>query len=253
MSNAKILFLDIETFPNLGWTWGKWDQTVLKFERETLIACYAAKWQHGKVFTAGLNDFSIRPSLSDKPLVVKLRDLLDKAEIVVTHNGNKFDLKVIRGAFVRNGISPPSPFKSVDTRALARRLFRFNSNSLDDLSALLNSERKIKTDFELWEACMKWEPKAWAKMRRYNARDVLLLEKLYKRFLPFIPSHPNVSIFAGVDGCPNCGSTRLHSRGVYVALSRQYQSFQCQSCGAWSRVARADHDRDSKYRTVAMQ
>ena len=40
----KVLLIDIETTPNLGWVWGKYEQDVLKFEKESYMLSFTAKW-----------------------------------------------------------------------------------------------------------------------------------------------------------------------------------------------------------------
>src|SRR6185369_15639239 len=128
------------------------------------------------VFSKALPDYTgYKPrSYDDKKLVLDLWKLLDEADIVVAHNGRSFDVKVCKGRFIYHGLQPPSPFKQVDTKELAKKVARFNSNKLDDLSSLLFNQKKIKTDFDLWEGCINGDPKAWADMVRYNEKDVVL-------------------------------------------------------------------------------
>ncbi len=44
---------------------------------------------------------------------------------------------------------------------------------------------------------MNKDPAAWKVMEKYNKQDVLLLEKVYDRLLPWIKSHPNHHLFNG--------------------------------------------------------
>ena len=54
----SILFLDIENAPNLGYVWGKYEQTVVKYEHESFMMAVAYKWQHQKrVYVKSLPDF----------------------------------------------------------------------------------------------------------------------------------------------------------------------------------------------------
>jgi DNA polymerase elongation subunit (family B) len=233
----RILFLDVETLPNRSYTWGKYDQNVVAFEQESCLATFAAKWLGEPVFAKALPDYKgyKAGSYDDSKLVNDLWNLMNEADIIVAHNGNSFDIKVIQGRFIFHKLTPPAPFKTVDTLTVARKIARFNSNKLDDLGELLGEGRKIKTDFDLWLGCINGDPNSWARMARYNKQDVVLLEHIYKRFLPWITNHPNVGI--GLDGerCPRCGGTNLQSRGYAVALTRRYKRFQCQDCGSWGR------------------
>lgn len=236
-SGPKILLFDLETLPHVGYTWGKWDQNVIKFVQETCIATYAAKWLgDGGVFGKKLNDYpGYKPnSYDDKKLVKDLWDLLDEADIVIAHNGADFDVKVCRARFLFHGMPPPSPFKVIDTKNIAKKVGRFSSNSLNDLANYLGFGSKIKTDFDLWLGCIAGDADSWNRMLRYNKQDVILLEKLYRRLMAWAGSHPNMTLYRDAD-CPKCGSKHVICRGVATLVTGQYQRYQCQDCGGWSR------------------
>jgi DNA polymerase elongation subunit (family B) len=240
LNKPKLLFLDIETFPNLGWTWAKYEQDVIKFKQETCIATFAAKWQHGPVFAKALPDYKgYKPgSYDDKKLVVDLHKLLDEADVIIAHNGVDFDVKVINARFLFHGLKPPSPYKVIDTKREVKKVARFNSNKLDDLGSLLGEGKKIKTDFDLWLGCIHGEKDSWDRMVRYNKQDVLLLEKVYLRLRPWIKSHPNLTVLNPEANCPKCESTRIQWRGTTVTATRKYARFQCQDCGGWGRATK---------------
>jgi predicted RNA-binding Zn-ribbon protein involved in translation (DUF1610 family) len=234
---AKILFLDIETLPNISYTWGKYEQNVIAFKQEGCIATYAAKWLGGKVFSKSLPDYKgYEPwSYDDSHLVADLWKLFDEAEIIVAHYGDSFDIKYSNARFIFHRLKPPSPYKTVDTKKVAKRVARFNSNKLDDIGELLGIGRKIKTDFSLWQGCMKGDKKSWSKMCRYNEMDVILLEKTYHQLLPWMKNHPNIGTITSEFCCPKCGSKALQSRGMAITSSMKYRRFQCQECGGWTR------------------
>jgi len=233
----RILFLDIETFPNVSYTWGKWQQDVIAFEKQTCIATYSAKWQGSDVFAKMLPDYKgyKAGSYDDKKLVKDLWHLLDDADIAVAHNGKDFDFRVITGRFLYHGMQPPSPYKIVDTKLVSSRVARFNSNALNDLGQHFGFGKKIKTDFDLWLGCMRGDPKSWRDMIKYNKQDVLLLEKVYKRFLPYIADHPSHAIYREEDVCPKCGSAALKSWGIVRTATRTYRRLKCMDCGGWAR------------------
>ena len=235
---AKILLLDIETLPNIGYTWGKYEQNVIKFTQETCIATYAAKWLDSKqVFARALPDYKgYKPgSYDDKGLCKDLWRLFDQADIVIAHNGKDFDTKVSQARFLVHGFPPPSPFKQIDTKLVARAVSRFNSNKLDDLAQNLGFGQKIKTDFSLWLGCIHGDKESWRKMVEYNKKDVLLLEKLYLRLQPWVTNHPNVATYNEKDSCPKCGCLKLWRRGYTITSTGRYQRLQCSDCGGWSR------------------
>lgn len=239
--SPRILLLDIETLPNLGWTWGKYEQNVISFEREICIATYAAKWLDGPVFAKAMPDYKgYKPgSYDDKKLLVDLQKLLDEADIVVGHKAQSYDVRVINARLLFHKIPPPSPYKVVDTLLSVRRVARFNSNKLDDLGKLLGEGKKLKTDFDLWLGCVNGDTKAWAKMVSYNKRDILLLERLYLRLLPWISNHPNLTLFDKDAKCPKCGSHKFQRRGYAVSATRRYQRIQCLDCTGWSKLSKS--------------
>jgi hypothetical protein len=234
---AKILFVDIETFPNISYTWGKYEQNVIAFKQEGCLATYAAKWLGGKVFSKSLTDYEgYEPwSYDDKALTLDLWKLFDEAEIIVAHNGDSFDIKVATSRFLLHKLPPPAPYKTVDTKKAVKRVARFNSNKLDDLGETLREGRKIKTEFSLWEGCMRGDKKSWSRMCRYNEQDVVLLEKLYHRVLPYIKNHPNIGTITRDFCCPKCGSKALESRGMGITQNVCYRRFQCRQCMGWTR------------------
>ena len=180
---ARVLFLDIETAPNLGFCWGKWEQNIIDFKRHWFMLSFSMKWQGERsAHTFVLPDFRgyVSNKEDDSRLVTKLWEVMDEADVIVAHNGDRFDVRKSNARFVTHGLTPPSPYKTVDTLKTARRVFRFSSNKLDDLGSQLQVGRKIDTGgIPLWKKCIENDPKAWAKMKRYNAQDVLLLERVY--------------------------------------------------------------------------
>jgi DNA polymerase elongation subunit (family B) len=229
----KILLLDIETAPNKVYVWGLWDQNVglNQIIEGGYTISWAAKW-YGKdeIFFSSLNEDS---KLS---MLRKIHSLLDKADAVVHYNGIKFDIPTLNASFLIAGMAPPSPYKQIDLLRTVKSQLRLPSNKLDYVSKMLKIGQKIKTDFDLWKDVMNNVPKAWEDMKTYNIQDVYLLEKAYKRLLPWIPNHANHNLYSeGVHVCPNCGSEHLQKRGTYPTAFGLYQRYRCSTCKKWSR------------------
>ncbi len=80
-------------------------------------------------------------------------------------------------------------------------------------------------------------------MIQYNKQDILLLEKIYKRFLPWITNHPNYGLYQGKQfACPNCGSKNLMRRGFAYTKVNIYQRWICRKCGAHSQSRKCERD-----------
>jgi len=236
----KILLLDIETLPMKVLVFGLYQEvtSMSHVKQDWTMACWCAKWLDSKeVMSDALPNYGDynKNKPNDTKIVSKLHKLLDEADVVVTQNGVRFDVSKIYAKFIEHGIKPPSPFKNVDTCKIAKSIFGFTSNKLDDIGKLLKVGRKINTGgFKLWNDCMEGDLKAWNKMVRYCANDVLLLEKVYKKMLPFMNKHPNRNCFSEVkNNCPKCGSDKIIQRGyIYQTLGKR-KRFQCKSCGGW--------------------
>lgn len=237
----KILLFDIETMSNRAYVWGKYEQDVIAYIQEGYILSWSAKWLGGKQVTKGLNDYPgyKAGSPDDAQLILELHSLINEADIVIAHNGDRFDVRKMNTRFVYHGLTPPEPYKTVDTLKVAKKNFAFNSNKLDDLGNFLGVGRKLKhPGFDLWLGCEAGDQSSWNLMKKYNKQDVLLLERIYLKLRPWITNHPNISILENKsDNCPSCGSHKLQSRGLGITRTGQYHRYQCQSCGAWSRGA----------------
>lgn len=231
----KILLFDEETAPSLGWYFDLWKEgNIVGTKIEWYMLSFAYKWYGEKrVHSFSLPDFKgYKPgSENDEALIKELWKLFNEADILIAHNGDKFDIKKANARFAYYNLPPPSPYKTVDTLKVAKKYFGFTSNKLDSLGDHLGYGRKVvHTGFNLWQGCMKGDPQAWKKMVEYNKRDVDLLEKIYKHFLPWIQNHPTMNF----NGCPNCGHTEMQRRGFNYLKKHTTQKLQCKKCRAWT-------------------
>jgi DNA polymerase elongation subunit (family B) len=239
MPDYKIAFVDIETAPNLGYTWGKYEQTVLAYKQERYMLSFAVRWAGSEnVEVHALPDWARfdKDKTDDRDLVAELWHVLNDADLIVAHNGDRFDLRVTNARFLAHGFPPPEPYKTVDTLKLARRNFFLNSNKLDDIAAMLGLGRKLEVGgIALWLACMAGDEAAWDKMKEYNKHDVVLLEAVYERLKPWHVSHPNIAIKQSDIACPVCASKDVQKRGYGYLVTYRVQRYQCKACGHWSK------------------
>ena len=247
MSNAKILILDIETAPNIAYVWGAWKQNVgqNQWVQKSHIMSFCAKWLDSDEVL-----YEENRSSDDRKIVRSLFNLLDQADIVVAHNGQKFDLPRIIGRGVIHGFTPPAPYHIVDTLLVARRELGLVSNTLanicEELGLSKKGAHKKFPGFELWLGCLRNDNEAWEEMKVYNIQDVLSLEEVYLRLRPYMKQHPNV--VRNEDGstvkCPKCGSEHIQWRGYYYTKAGMcYRRFVCMDCGGWGRVRFSEKDK----------
>lgn len=232
----KVLFLDIETRPMLAEVWGLRDQNIglnqvrsfggticvgLKWGHEKRVQFYS-EWQHGH-----------------EGMLAAVHKLWSEADAVCGYNSERFDLKKLRSEFCKAGMTPPPPTTSIDVYKTVRSEFGFDSNKLQHVAQILGVGSKLKHDgHELWSRVLDGCPKAQATMERYCIQDVRLLEKVYRRILPWIKNHPHLGFVSPV-ACGACGSHRTQKRGVRRTKASIIERVACQDCGSWQDGARA--------------
>lgn len=232
----KIALFDIETAPSLGYFWGKLYETdIIKVHSPWYMLCFSYKWLGtGRVHTHSLRDYpNYRRNLEDdRKLVGDLHRLFDEADILVAHNGDRFDIRKSNAKFLRYGLKSPSHYRSIDTLKIARKHFLFESARLDALGQYLGfGGKRPTTGFDLWQRVMKGEDKAWKQMEAYNRRDVELLEKVFNKLWPYASTGPNLAVYNNGDGCPRCQSTRVQGNGTRATNTRLYHRMRCLDCG----------------------
>ena len=241
----KILLIDIETSPNTVYAWGLWDQNIgLNQIIDTgSVLCFAAKW-------LGQDEIIFKSVYCNghRNMLRSVHALLSNADVVIHFNGTRFDIPILNKEFLLHGFLPPAPFKQVDLYKVARSRFRFASNKLDFISQALGFEGKVRhKGFELWVECMKGDPEAWKKVEEYNIGDIIQLEKIYGKFLPWISNHPSHGAFDGNSlVCTNCGSSNYNWRGWAVTKVMKYRRAQCKDCGYWLRSNKSDTPRGTE-------
>ena len=242
----KKLLLDIETAPNRVYSWGLWDQNIStnQIEEPGYTLCWAAKFLGER----GLRFASLQSS-SMKAMIIGIHSLLNEADAVVHYNGTKFDIPTLNKEFILLGLDPPSNYKEIDLLKVARARFKFQSNKLDFVAQALGVGAKVKhKGMELWKGCMANDEKCWRQMEKYNKQDVLLLEKVYRRMLPWIKNHPNYGLYTDSDRpvCRNCGGKHVIKKGIEYTAVGKYHRYKCRECGTHLRGSVLQNNADER-------
>lgn len=256
MASPKILFWDLETslqtaaiFQLAKNDWINPESLV----SERYVICGSWKWaDEDKVHNVSVLDDPKRYAKNhqdDYHVIKTLHKILSQADVIVAHNGDFFDKKYINTRILFHGLEPLPPITSIDTYKVAKSQFMFNSNKLDYLGSYLKLGNKIKTSPGLWMRVMNGDKAAVKEMALYCNQDIILLEKVYNKLMPYCQGHVNRELFGEV-GCPRCGSTDVQSRGVHRAISRVYKRLCCNNCGGWFRTVLNDKQVLPKYRTL---
>lgn len=225
VEGPRILLIDVEVSPTLGWLYRLYDADVLEVEREWKFLSISLRFLGEKPETKILPDVGN----SEERLVRWAHRKMSKADIVVGHNIDGFDKKKLNSGFILYGLKPLD-YRTVDTLKIARQKFGFTSNKLGDLAHRLGFGQKLHVDKRTWLGCLEGQKSSWEHMRRYNRRDVILLEKIYLALRPW-GSHPNVALWHDGFVCSKCQSKDISSDGLRRTATLVYRRLICKDCG----------------------
>ncbi len=205
----RRLYLDLETSPNIGMFWRAGFKLTITPEsiiKERAIICAGYKWAHedkARILVWDKNQ-------DDKALLAALIPIINSADEIVMHNGDRFDFPWVRTRALYHGLPPIMDVRTIDTLKWARSKFYFNSNKLDYIAKYLGIGGKLKTEFGLWkDVVLNKDAAALKRMAEYCMNDVLLLEKVWARLFDLIAPKTHVGVLGGGDKwqCPRTGST----------------------------------------------
>lgn len=244
----KVLLFDIENSPILSANWGVYDQNAVWIEQDWFLLSFSYKWLgEKKIHHHSLNEYPgfKKDPTNDKKLVQDLWKLFEEADVIVAHNGDRFDIRKANAKFLEHKLPVPSSYKTVDTLKIAKKYFYLTQNKLDYLADLLGIGRKIQTGgYQLWRSCMAGDEKAWKLMNKYCDHDVRLLEEVYLELRKWHTSHPDLTLYTGERGnCKHCQGKRLQKRGFEYLKVKVFQRLFCLDCGSWQRGEEVKHKR----------
>jgi len=231
----RILFFDVETCPVLAWVWKTGykmsiSHDQIKKGQKFDIICICWKWDgESKVHYL---DWGINKQDSSD-MIEEFTKVVEQADIVVAHNGDKFDIKQINTQRLLKGQDPIAWPTSEDTLKQFRKYFAFPSYKLDYLCKTLFRTGKGNMHFQDWiDIVERHDQKALDKMINYCKKDVILLARLFNRAKKFFAPKVNVGLISGTGklSCPRCGSLDSVSKGIRRTLTRQYQTRKCLAC-----------------------
>lgn len=124
----------------------------------------------------------------DSKTVMMITELLEKHDVVVAHNGTRFDLPFLRTRALRWGQKAIKDIKIVDPLSIAWRKFRLGSNRLGSLQDYFGvGVKKTPLDFSLWmRAINDGDRDAMDQIVHHCIMDVKVLEGVLKVVRPHI-------------------------------------------------------------------
>jgi DNA polymerase elongation subunit (family B) len=231
----KRMFFDIETSPNIGFFWRPGSKISVGPENiieERAVICVSWKWEDDdKVYNLRWDK-----DKDDKALLEAFVKELDKADEVIAHNGDSFDIKWLRTRCLYHKIPFNTYIRTLDTLRKVRSMFNFNSNKLDYIARFLGVGGKVETGgFDLWKNITLYnDKKSLDKMVYYCDNDVVILEDVYRAIESYIKpnTHAGVHKGKGKHTCPNCGNEHVHllnNRVTPQGVLKRHMG--CDECG----------------------
>lgn len=244
----KRLFWDIETSPNIVFSWNIGPKINLGHEsiiKERAIICICYKWAGEKQVHSLKWDKG-----NDKQMILEFIKILNSADESIGHNSDSYDLKWLKARCLYHNIPAFPTYQTVDTLKLARSGFRFNSNRLDYLGRFFGFGGKADTGgFNTWKSIvLDNSSEAMNTMIKYCKIDVIRLEQVYNRLNPYTTAKTHVGVVMGKDKCtcPNCGSDENQSRGKLTSLSGIVKNRRsCNECNKYFTIILKKEKNDS--------
>jgi transcriptional regulator with XRE-family HTH domain len=238
---ARVLLYDLEVSAALAYTFGRFKVNLSQdniYKEGGVILCASYRWL-GENDTYVIYSKEDIANNEDISVVTKLWELFNEADAVIAHNAAAFDVKVLQGRVLINGMEPLPSVKVIDTLNMAKKHFRLPSNKLDSIAEILGLGRKLPTGIALWAGVQEGDEESLEKMLDYCQHDTDLLHEVYMRLRSFgTASNFNASHYYKDDKerCNICGSTDigLTGRVTHTDVST-FAEVRCNSCGGIHR------------------
>lgn len=123
----------------------------------------------------------------DSKLVADILAALEPADIIIAHNGVNFDTAFLRTRALIHGLPPVHPKKIVDPVLIARKVFRFHSNSLESIAAMLGTDfKKTPVAPQYWiTALADGNKESLDYIVTHCIKDIYVLEEIAKKIMPY--------------------------------------------------------------------
>jgi DNA polymerase elongation subunit (family B) len=244
----KILFFDIETSPNIGLFWeAGWKKSIpyQNIIKERSVICISYKWAG----QSKVHSLTWDSKQNDKKMLEEFVKVLNSSDLAVAHNGESFDLPWVKTRALYHGLTDFSTHPITDTLTIARSKLKFNSNTLNYIAGYFGLGGKTETNYQMWvDILLKNDRKVLAAMAKYCNNDVVVLENVYNKLLPVIPTKVHFGVLAGKDkcSCPTCASENLKmsKKRVTAAGTVKYQ-LKCNNCGKYTTVSESTFNKSS--------
>jgi hypothetical protein len=247
----KILLLDIETSHIIFKAWDTGDQYLRpnQIVRDWFIICWSAKWLFGENVISDVLTSKEAIKGDDKRLLKGIHQLLSDCNVVITQNGDYFDLRKLNWRFIKHGFPPNNHYISIDTLKKSRQVADPTSHGLGYVMTELGLDGKSEVDDKDWLRAEDGDKASLEKLSKYCSQDVLSQEDWYLVLRPWMKTHPNLAPYMEMYQttndekiCPRCLQPNNDAKFSKLWLSnagKWYKRTNCAHCGCVIRISLA--------------
>ena len=175
--------------------------------------------------------------LGERPLIKTAHAILSQADVLISFNGQTFDLPWLQSKFLRERLPALGDLRHIDLYQVARHKMRLTRKSLANISKYLRlKNQKTRLDFDVWGRAGEGDSKAMKYIRDHAAADVLVTEELYTDYLrPLIKNHP--FLFEDRAPCRRCGGRMNRDKRIITLAGAVKVQYVCRKCGGYQTRA----------------
>jgi uncharacterized protein YprB with RNaseH-like and TPR domain len=124
----------------------------------------------------------------DLQIVRETAELLSEHDVIVAHNGTRFDIPFLRTRMLKHKLPRLPDIKQVDPCSILFRKFRMRSNSLASAIDFLGlRDKKTPLSMQTWvQATMNGSHNAMDKIVQHCVQDVKALEGVFNAVKPYV-------------------------------------------------------------------
>ena len=124
----------------------------------------------------------------DRETVRQIAEILADHDVLVAHNGSRFDMPFLRSRMLRWNMKRLPNMKMVDPCSIAYRHFKLRSNSLAAVADHIGvKERKTPLDMSIWaDAFLNGSRRAMNKIVEHCVADIKVLEGVLEVVKPYV-------------------------------------------------------------------
>lgn len=241
-NTKKRLFYDIETsfcegtFWRPGYNLSIHPNQILKHGQ---IICISWKWEG--VDEIHHLDWGIEKQC-DKALLKTFIKELNKADEIVAHNGNRFDIKWIRARAAFHNLDMKPFYRMIDTLKMTKQLFALPSFKLAEIAKYFGLTSKLDPGgLQTWiDIVIHKDQEALDRMIWYCDGDITTLEEVFIKVRRYSKNSSNFAVLSGEGKfmCPECGNLSKWNKTYTTAAGTIKHNMKCRDkvCGQYFQI-----------------